>query len=104
MKNWQKVRRELGSTPLAEGLVGGSAAGSAGLYVEHYMLHDIERTVSGLARTGLVTQFGGARVREGESGAWRSTTPRKLTPFSRAVRIYCWVITSAIEALVIRAM
>lgn len=73
-KSWQKVRRELGSTPLAEGLVGGAAPGGAGLYVEHYMLHDIERTVSGLARTGLVTQFGGARVREGESGAWRSNT------------------------------
>jgi len=74
MKNWQKVRRELGSTPLAEGLVGGSAPGSAGLYVEHYMFQGIERTVSGLARTGLVTQFGGGRVREGESGAWRSNT------------------------------
>ena len=33
-----------------------------------------------------------------------STMPRKLTPFSRAVRMYCWVITSAIEARVIRAM
>lgn len=74
MKNWQKVRRELGSTPLAEGLVGGTAPGSAGLYVEHYMFQGIERTVSGLARTGLVTQFGGGRVREGESGAWRSNT------------------------------
>ena len=31
-------------------------------------------------------------------------SPRKLRPFSRAVRIYCWVITSAIEARVMRAM
>lgn len=74
MKNWQQVRRELGSTPLAEGLVGSSAPGTAGLYVEHYVFQDIERTVSGMSRTGLVTMFGGARVREGESGAWRSST------------------------------
>ena len=38
------------------------------------MFQGLERTVSGLARTGLVTQFGGGRVREGESGAWRSNT------------------------------
>jgi hypothetical protein len=28
----------------------------------------------------------------------------KDTPFSRAVRMYCWVITSAIEARVMRAI
>ncbi len=33
-----------------------------------------------------------------------STMLRKLTPFSRAVRMYCAVITSVIEARVIRAM
>ena len=32
------------------------------------------------------------------------TTDRKGTPFSLAVRIYCWVITSVIEARVIRAI
>ena len=33
-----------------------------------------------------------------------TTTRRKLRPFSRAVRIYCCVITSTIEARVMRAM
>jgi hypothetical protein len=45
---------------------------------------------------------------KGAISAFRSacfiTTWRKLTPFSRAVRMYCWVITSVIEARVIRAM
>jgi len=74
MKNWQQVRRELGSTPLAEGVVGLTKPGNAGLYVEHYVFQNIERMVSGLSRAGLVTLFGGARVLEGESGAWRSNT------------------------------
>lgn len=74
MKPWQFVRRELSTTPLAEGLISGPAPISSALYLEHYLLNDIERTVSGLSCTALVTQFGGARVREGESGAWRSTT------------------------------
>lgn len=73
MENWQKVRKELGRTPLVEGVVGGSEPGYSALYVEHYLFNSIERTVSGIARTGFVTQFGGARVREGEAGAWRST-------------------------------
>ncbi len=36
--------------------------------------------------------------------AWRSTIAGNDTPFSRAVRMYCAVITSAIAARVIRAM
>lgn len=74
MESWQEVRSELKQTPLAEGVIGGSEPGSSALYVEHYLLNSIERTVSGIARTALVTQFGGSRVREGEAGAWRSTT------------------------------
>ena len=74
MKPWQQVRKELGSTPLTEGVVGGAEPGAPGLYLEHYLFSDIERTVSGISGTGLVTQFGGAKVREGESGAWRSTS------------------------------
>ena len=34
----------------------------------------IEKTVSGLEGTTLIAQFGGARVHQGESGAWRATT------------------------------
>ncbi len=74
MQAWQKVRRELGNTPLAEGLVRGAGADKATVFVEHYLFSNIERTVSGMSLTALVTQFGGARVREGEAGAWRSTT------------------------------
>ena len=70
MERWQKVRRELGYSPLAEGIVGGASA----LYVEHYLFSGIEKTVSGIRGTTLISQFGGARVREGESGAWRTTT------------------------------
>jgi AraC family transcriptional regulator len=70
MKRWQKVRRELGHSPLVEGMVGGPSP----LYVEHYLFSGIEKTVSGIGGTTLISQFGGARVREGESGAWRTTT------------------------------
>jgi len=74
MQAWQKVRLALASTPLAEGLVGKVSPGDTALYVEHYLFRDIERTVSGIDCTSLVVQFGGARVREGEKGAWRSTS------------------------------
>ena len=74
MQAWQKVRRELGSTPLAQGLVTGAGPDRATVLVEHYLFANIERTVSGLPLPGLVTQLGGAKVREGESGAWRSVT------------------------------
>lgn len=74
MKAWQQVRRELGSKPLAEGLVGSAMPGVSALYAEHYVFQNIERTVSGLQRTGLVTQLGGARVLEGKRGAWRSSS------------------------------
>jgi len=37
-------------------------------------------------------------------GACFSTTAEKLSPFSRAVRIYCAVITFTMEARVMRAM
>ncbi len=74
MRAWQKVRRELDSAPLAEGLAQGAGPEKTALYVEHYLFSNIERTVSGLPLPALVTQFGGAKVTEGESGAWRSTT------------------------------
>lgn len=73
MQAWQKVRRELGSNPLADGLVKGIGPHGAALYLEHYLFRGIERTVDGMQLTALVTQLGGARVREGESGAFRST-------------------------------
>ena len=66
---WLKVRKELGHSPIIEGHIGGPAP----LYVERYLYQSIERTVSGLEVTGLVTQFGGGRVEEGESDHLRST-------------------------------
>lgn len=69
MTIWQKARKELGHTPLIEGFVGGETP----LYVERYLFQTTELAVSGIPCTGLITQFGGARVREGERDHWRST-------------------------------
>lgn len=70
IKIWRHVRKDLGNTPVAEGMVPGGAP----LYVEHYLFKGIRKTVSGVNGVGLVTQFGGGRVREGEEGSWRTTT------------------------------
>lgn len=67
---WSNVRKELGHPPIVDGRVGGNTP----LYVERYLYQTIERTVSGLACAGLITQFGGGRVDEGERGAWRSSS------------------------------
>ncbi|MNF67014.1 HTH-type transcriptional regulator CdhR [compost metagenome] len=66
--SWLKVRQELGHGPIVEGRIGGSAP----LYVERYLYQTVERTVSGIDMTSLLTQFGGGRVREGERDHWRS--------------------------------
>ncbi len=68
MNPWTKVRRELGHTPI----VAGHIRGAVPLYVERYLYQAMELTVSGLEVTGLVTQFGGRRVREGELEQLRS--------------------------------
>ena len=68
MDNWQKVRQELGSLPILEGAIGGKIP----LQVERYLLNGVDRSVSGLEGLVLLTQFGGARVQEGEKGQWRS--------------------------------
>jgi AraC family transcriptional regulator len=65
---WLKVREELGHAPIVAGRIGGATP----LFAERYLYQTIERTVSGLGCTGLVTQFGGGRVREGEPDHWRS--------------------------------
>jgi len=65
---WLQVRRDLGHQPIVEGRVSGSTP----LFAERYLYQAIARTVSGLDRTGLVLQFGGSRVREGEPDRWRS--------------------------------
>lgn len=64
---WRMVRTDLGHEPIATAIIGGELP----LFVERYVYQDIERTVRGLDQLGLVTQFGGGRVREGDSAAWR---------------------------------
>jgi AraC family transcriptional regulator len=67
MKAWQQVRKELGVSPIVDGMIGGDSP----LYAERYLFHTIEKSVSGLRVMGLLTQFGGSRVQEGERGRWR---------------------------------
>lgn len=68
--NWLQVREELGQKPILESTIGGATP----LFVERYMYQTMERTVSGLGCTGLVSLFGGASVLEGEQDRWRSQT------------------------------
>lgn len=65
---WAGVRRDLGQQPIVEGRIDGPTP----LFVERYLYQADERTVAGLDGTGLVTQFGGGQVREGEHDRWRS--------------------------------
>jgi AraC family transcriptional regulator len=65
---WMKVRRELGHRPIVAGQIGGSTP----MFVERYVYQAIDRTVSALGHAGLVIQFGGGPVKEGEPHHWRS--------------------------------
>lgn len=65
---WFKVRKQLGHQPIVAGRIGGQNP----LFAERYLYQDIERPVAALGVTGLVCQFGGGRVREGELDRWRS--------------------------------
>ena len=65
---WLKVRRELGHQPILAGRIGGPTP----VFVERYLYQAIDRLVSGLDTAGLLVQFGGGRVREGEPDHWRS--------------------------------
>ncbi len=65
---WLKVRRELGHQPILAGRIGGPTP----VFVERYLYQAIDRMVSGLDTAGLLVQFGGGRVREGEPDHWRS--------------------------------
>ncbi len=65
---WLQVRKELGHQPIVVGRIGGSTP----VFAERYLYQAIDRTVSGLDTTGLLVQFGGGRVREGEPDNWRS--------------------------------
>jgi AraC family transcriptional regulator len=70
MKYWLRVRKDLAVSPIVEGMVWGSSP----VYVERYFFRGIERSVRGMAGFGVVVQLGGARVKEGDEGQWRSET------------------------------
>jgi len=67
---WAGVRKDLRMQPLTEGRIGGDAP----LYVERWVYQASKVDVSGIKCPVLITQLGGARVNEGDSGRWRSST------------------------------
>lgn len=64
----QRVRKELKSTPIVDGIVGGTTP----LFAERHLMHGLDRTVKAMGVLVLVTQFGGSRVREGDQDHWRA--------------------------------
>lgn len=66
---WARVRKDVGFKPLLEGAIGGDAP----LYVERWVYQARKVDVSGITCPVLVTQLGGARVREGNATRWRSS-------------------------------
>ena len=67
---WVKVRKDVGTLPLTEGAIGGDAP----LYVERWVYQATKVDISGVTCPVLVTQLGGARVKEGDDRRWRSST------------------------------
>jgi AraC family transcriptional regulator len=67
---WVKVRKDVGTLPLTEGAIGGDAP----LYVERWAYQATKVDISGVTCPVLVTQLGGARVKEGDYRRWRSST------------------------------
>ena len=59
--DWKKVRNEIGTAPIVEGLIEGPVT----LYVERYLFQSVECSVSGGALPVLCTQFGGNAINEG---------------------------------------
>jgi len=70
MDVWRKVQKQLKTKPI----VAGPVSGAIPFYAERYLLRGIDRVVQGIDMLGLITQFGGARVHEGEVGRWRAVT------------------------------
>jgi AraC family transcriptional regulator len=67
---WAKVRKDVGFRPLTEGRIGADCP----LYLERWVYQARSVSVSGIACPVLVTQLGGARVREGDERHWRFTS------------------------------
>jgi AraC family transcriptional regulator len=93
MRPWIKVRKELAVTPIIEGEIGGEAS----IYAERYLFRSIERSVSGIDRVVLVTQLGGSRVHEGDSGSWRlSSIPGLSMVIPRGCQTH-WHYSGAVD-------
>ncbi|MES2015189.1 MAG: AraC family transcriptional regulator [Pseudomonadota bacterium] len=67
---WMEVRKQLGHLPILEGRIDSAVP----LYFERYLYQSIACTVDAMDIAALVTQFGGARVREGAPAHWRSAS------------------------------
>ena len=67
---WASVREDVGFRPVTEGRI--DADGT--LYLERWVYQARTVNVSGIGCTVLVTQLGGAMVREGEARRWRMTS------------------------------
>ncbi|MFI8608115.1 helix-turn-helix domain-containing protein [Pseudomonas sp. NPDC077649] len=94
--SWLQVREELGQKPILEGFIEGETP----LFVERYMYQTIERTVSGLSCTGLVNQFGGGSVLEGQQNHWRSQNlPTQSILVPRGVPTH-WHYSGAVDFVV----
>ena len=67
---WASVREDVGFRPLTEGRIDADGM----LYLERWVYQARTVNVSGIGCTVLVTQLGGAMVREGEARRWRMTS------------------------------
>ena len=67
MERWRRVRKDLGTAPIVEGMINGATP----LYMERYLFSTRERSVAGVSSLVLTVQLGGMRVKEGEEGHWR---------------------------------
>ena len=69
-QSWQRVREDLASHPIVEGMIFGETP----LYAERYLFRARDRTVAAPGRLVLAAQLGGTRVKEGQEGSWRTDT------------------------------
>ena len=67
---WASVREDVGFRPVTEGRIDADGP----LYLERWVYQARTVDVSGIGCTVLVTQLGGAMVREGEARRWRMTS------------------------------
>jgi AraC family transcriptional regulator len=67
---WASVRRDVGFRPVTEGRIDADGP----LYLERWVYQARSVDIAGIGCTVLVTQLGGAMVREGDARGWRMTS------------------------------